>query len=577
MEDTNSFRQYAVIKQQVADLIRAARQAFELNKTESWADECRVLQTRLAADRFNLVVLGQFKRGKSSLINAIIGRDLLPTGLLPLTSAITTLHYGPQERVSLIRQGWILDQEIPLTELPDFVTEQGNPGNEKGLIEARVELPVPFLRRGVFFIDTPGVGSIRAENTATTYSFLPEADAVIFVTSVEAALSQVEQDFLREIANDVRRLFVVVNKIDLVSAAEREKVIEYVRSNVETILGTGDFPLFAVSARDALAARSPGAKAASGIEGLEAALEEFLVSEKSRAFLVSVLDRLIQILTRALTEQGSESRLPAMLQPVKSVATRLRDALLIAEQSISDMLHEIDLGAVTVRRAMAERTQAAQPAAKKALPRTRTCPICAQMRQELFDYFVDLQQMGAPEQLDFQKNGGLCQVHAWQFRELAAPITINEMYALQVESIAARLRLAHDEPENLGTPASPGLLVSGHCPACTLQEKAEKVHVARFLGHMESPEGQVYYRDALGPCLHHLQKVLNAGPSKEIRDFILAEQAARLEELSEDMRNYVLKRDALRRDLLNTNEANAWTRALIQVVGERLSYSRSTR
>jgi predicted GTPase len=94
-----------------------------------------------------------------------------------------------------------------LGQLAGFVTERGNPGNEKGLIEARVELPERFLRRGLHFIDTPGIGSARQENTATTYEFLPEADAVIFVTSVEAPLSAAEEDFLHEIRAQVRRLF----------------------------------------------------------------------------------------------------------------------------------------------------------------------------------------------------------------------------------------------------------------------------------------------------------------------------------------------------------------------------------
>ena len=91
----------------------------------------------------------------------MIGQDVLPTGLLPLTSAITTLCYGPQPRAVLRRKGWTLTQEIPLEQLAEYVTERGNPGNEKGLIEARVELPERFLRRGLYFIDTPGIGSAR--------------------------------------------------------------------------------------------------------------------------------------------------------------------------------------------------------------------------------------------------------------------------------------------------------------------------------------------------------------------------------------------------------------------------------
>lgn len=184
-DEVSSLRRYTLTKQEVAAAVRAAKQLFQAHGLLEATERCQALVVQLAEDRFNLAVVGQFKRGKSTLMNAVIGRNLLPTGFLPLTSAITTLCYGSAERVLLRRQGWTWEQEVPLAQLADFITEHGSPGNEKRLIEARVELPLPFLRRGLHFIDTPGIGSARHENTATTYAFLPQMDAVIFVTSVE--------------------------------------------------------------------------------------------------------------------------------------------------------------------------------------------------------------------------------------------------------------------------------------------------------------------------------------------------------------------------------------------------------
>jgi predicted GTPase len=199
IHEQTSLRHYTLAKQEVAAVVRAAKQCFHelgLQDAERHLQEHLV---QLAEDRFNLAVVGQFKRGKSTLMNAILGRDVLPTGLLPLTSAITTLCYGPTERVVLRRKGWTVEQEVPLAQLATYITERGNPGNEQGLIEARVELPLPFLRRGLYFIDTPGIGSAHLENTATTYAFLPQMTAVIFVTSVEAPLSEAEESFLADI------------------------------------------------------------------------------------------------------------------------------------------------------------------------------------------------------------------------------------------------------------------------------------------------------------------------------------------------------------------------------------------
>src|SRR5581483_85863 len=122
-DEISSLRRYTLAKQEVAASVRAAKQLFQTLGAAEAAERCQELLVQLAEDRFNLAVVGQFKRGKSTLMNAVIGRDLLPTGLLPLTSAITTLCYGPKPRVILKRQGWSLDDEIPLDELAQYVTE----------------------------------------------------------------------------------------------------------------------------------------------------------------------------------------------------------------------------------------------------------------------------------------------------------------------------------------------------------------------------------------------------------------------------------------------------------------------
>lgn len=103
--EVDQLRSYTLAKQEIAALVRTVKQFLEAQQQAEKAEQCQEILVNLAEDRFNLTVVGQFKRGKSSLMNAIIGRDLLPTGLLPLTSAITTLCYGPTERVILRRRG----------------------------------------------------------------------------------------------------------------------------------------------------------------------------------------------------------------------------------------------------------------------------------------------------------------------------------------------------------------------------------------------------------------------------------------------------------------------------------------
>ncbi len=180
-----NLREYEQAKFAIADILRSIALLGPRYKRE-WAIE--ELLARLAEDRFNLVVVGRFRRGKSSLMNAILGTDRLPTGIVPLTSVITTVAYGSTEQVVLKYHGRILEQEVPIADLPLYITQQGNPANVRGLRMVQVQLPAEFLRRGFYFVDTPGLGSAIEENTRTMESFLPEADALLLVTSFESPL-----------------------------------------------------------------------------------------------------------------------------------------------------------------------------------------------------------------------------------------------------------------------------------------------------------------------------------------------------------------------------------------------------
>jgi len=113
------------------------------------------LFARLAEDRFNLLVVGRFNRGKTSLMNAILATDRLPTGIVPLTSVITSVGYGSKERVLLKYENRLLDCEIPIEALPQHITQQGNPGNVQRIKTAEIQLPAEILRRGFYFVDTP--------------------------------------------------------------------------------------------------------------------------------------------------------------------------------------------------------------------------------------------------------------------------------------------------------------------------------------------------------------------------------------------------------------------------------------
>ena len=573
-------RDYVIAKQEVTAIIRTAEQQLRSRGDTERAEEFHALVVKLAEDRFNLAVVGQFKRGKSSLMNAIIGRDLLPTGLLPLTSAITTLCYGPEDCVILKRQGWALTQEIALDELADYVTERGNPGNEKGVIEARVELPVAFLRRGLYFIDTPGVGSARQENTATTYAFLPQADAVIFVTSVEAPLSEAEEEFLRDIRAHVRKLFVVVNKMDLLAPTEREEVLGYVRTGVAQVLETGVLRLYPLSAREGLVGkldREGERLQQSGLLEFEAELTSFLAQEQGRTFLVAILDRAVRLLIEQATEHDPSGDAVEARAELESVRARMESvrATFVAGELLSTASSTIEPITDTrlLEQALALNRTAAQQVEARRLVQSATCAICDAQLRAVFEFFSQWQFIlgtNAAAQREFATARGFCHFHTWQFQQMASPHGLSAGYAPLVETAVAELRQSLGQPAEKAAALIGTLLPSTEtCAACRVLRETEIDQLEPLLAQFASAEGRELYAQSHGLCLPHLRLALKTTLPDEVANFLLAEQVRRMEEISEDMRSYTLKRDALRRGLLNANEEHAWRRALVNLTGER--------
>ena len=273
---------------------------------------CRHLaaaRTRVAEDRFNLVVLGEFKRGKSTLINALLDRDVLPTGVFPLTSVVTTIGAGERDRLSISFQDGH-QEERPLAELAEYVTEARNPGNRRGVELARVELDNELLQAGIELVDTPGIGSIHTHNTEVARGFLPRVDAALCVLDAGQPLSEAERDLFREAADRVPRLLLVINKIDHLDHADREVAVEFVRSALRELLGDLDEELFAISARRR-----------QGLSPLLARLRRLAAEERHTLLLRSVAQ--LAVSTAAQTAQAARFESRAIALPLDQLGSRV--------------------------------------------------------------------------------------------------------------------------------------------------------------------------------------------------------------------------------------------------------------
>ncbi len=257
------------------------------------------LLDKLRQNRFHLVVLGAFKRGKSTLINALLGEAVLPTAIIPLTSVVTILSYG--ERLTIeVRFHNGQRRRISQIELVDYITEKGNPGNRKGVQEVEITYPSEYLKDGVRIIDTPGVGSVYSHNTEVAYNYLPQVDAAVLVVTVDPPLSAAEHEFLRDIREYVHKLFFVLNKIDYVNEAERQEAMEFTAQVLQADLDAEKVMIFPLSAKLALEGKHnghPELLTASLLPQFEEYLRQFLYREKGRVLLLSCLSGALKAVT----------------------------------------------------------------------------------------------------------------------------------------------------------------------------------------------------------------------------------------------------------------------------------------
>jgi GTP-binding protein EngB required for normal cell division len=226
------------------------------------------LLDRLDTARLRVLVAGEAKRGKSTLVNALLGRAVLPTGVLPLTAVpATVVSAAPGDEGLRVTFTDGHTDRYPLSSVAEFGTESGNPGNRRQVSALTVGIDAPILTRGVELVDTPGTGSVYAHNTAAADAALPSMDAAIFVLSADPPVSASERDLLRRVAGLSVALFVVLNKADYLDDASLAQAREFTANVVGDVTG-GAPPVYPVSARAAL---DPG-----GEQGFKAFEADFL-------------------------------------------------------------------------------------------------------------------------------------------------------------------------------------------------------------------------------------------------------------------------------------------------------------
>ncbi|MRG97609.1 dynamin family protein [Polyangium spumosum] len=273
---------------------------------------------KLEADRFHLVVVGEFNHGKTTFVNALLGAEVLPVGVTPTTAVIHHLEYAPEPRAELVRVSGERTN-MPFEEVRKFAVGQEK-GSESATSEVKhleVFYPAELLRERVVLVDTPGVNDLSLQRADITYSYIPRSDAVLFLIDAGQPLKESERVFLNEklLGQSRDKIIFVVTKKDIWSDDEEEEALAYIRTELAKLIRTP--MVFAVSAKRA----AEGQAAESGMPELLSHLTKFLAEERGRILLDNALGEGLE--AARMLSKGIDARRRAAQMSSEELARRI--------------------------------------------------------------------------------------------------------------------------------------------------------------------------------------------------------------------------------------------------------------
>ncbi|MEJ2207205.1 MAG: dynamin family protein [Gemmatimonadota bacterium] len=317
-------------------LARLEAIALEAGAPDLAREANRALES-LVRDEICVVVLGSFNRGKTSLVNALLGEPVLPVGIVPVTSVATLVRYGPAPSAWLtLADG--RRSPIDLADLPGYVAEAEEPTDRSVVSHVEVEFPADVLAGGLVLADTPGIGSAHADATRRAREFLPRVDAAIFVLSPDPPVSQMELDYLRNIGAETPHFLVVLTKTDLFPESVWRESAAYSRRAIAEALGRREDSL---EIRPVAELRSPGVAP----EGPVATAEDSGVAAVSRE-----LRRLVEAEGPAVLRAGAGRRLRRTAESLLALLDLQEAALKAPIEKLESGLRMLEERIGTLRR-----------------------------------------------------------------------------------------------------------------------------------------------------------------------------------------------------------------------------------
>lgn len=277
----------------------------------------RELVHKLEEDRFHLVVVGEFNHGKTTFVNALLGETVLPVGVTPTTAAIHHIRFAETPEATVVTTGGER-RGIPFGEARRFAVGGGASSEEAGSVDyLEIGYPAPLLKERILLVDTPGVNDLSLQRSDITYSYIPRADAVLFLLDAGQILKESERVFLHDKLLKASRdkIVFVITKWDLLSPEEQREALAYAKNHLAGLVK--DPVVFPVSAEAALA----GQREASGLPELVVHLTRFLAEERGRILLGNALGEGLGV--AELLSKGIDARRRSVQMKTEEIDRRL--------------------------------------------------------------------------------------------------------------------------------------------------------------------------------------------------------------------------------------------------------------
>jgi GTP-binding protein EngB required for normal cell division len=219
-----------------ADLLRLLDRIINEDELAEFRAALLNLVEKVESPRFEIAVFGRVSSGKSSLLNHVLGTDILPVGVNPITAVPTRLVFGHDAGLAVT----FADRQVrccPIEDLVEYASEERNPGNKFGVSKLVVTLPSPRLQEGLVLVDTPGLGALATAGAAETLSYLPQCDLGIVLISAVNPINEEDLSTIHALARAGIPVMGLLSKVDLLSRADLEKALAYTKDEVRAHLG----------------------------------------------------------------------------------------------------------------------------------------------------------------------------------------------------------------------------------------------------------------------------------------------------------------------------------------------------